>query len=73
MKKLTALLVLLAHFGFAQQDTIDLYRCFEAVEEHHPTAKQKPLIRQQTLLKLQNLRSRWYPSAELKVQASYQS
>lgn len=73
MKKLTALLMLLAHFGFAQQDTIDLYRCFEAVEEHHPTAKQKPLIRQQTLLKLQNLRSRWYPSAELKVQASYQS
>jgi outer membrane protein TolC len=73
MKKLTVLLVLLVHFGFAQHDTIDLYGCFEAVEEHHPSARQKPLIHQQTLLELQNLQARWFPSAELQVQASYQS
>lgn len=75
MKKLTVFLVLLVHFGFAQQDadTLELYSCFEAVEEHHSLARQKPLIHQQTLLRLENLKARWYPSADLKVQASYQS
>lgn len=73
MKRLAILLMLLAQASYAQEDTLDLFRCFEAVEEHHPGTEQKPLIHQQTQLKLKNLKSKWYPSLDLNAQVSYQS
>src|SRR6056297_1505148 len=73
MKKLAILVMLFAQASYAQEDTLNLFRCFEAVEAHHPGTEQKPLIHQQTLLKLKNLKSEWYPSVDLNAQASYQS
>lgn len=73
MKKLAIILMLLAQASYAQEDTLDLFGCLEAVEEHHPTTEQKPVIHQQTQLKLKNLRSKWYPSLDVNAQASYQS
>ncbi|MBS3806095.1 MAG: TolC family protein [Bacteroidales bacterium] len=73
MKKLAIIMMLLAQASYAQEDTLDLFGCLEAVEEHHPTTEQKPLIHQQTQLKLKNLKSGWYPSLNLNAQVSYQS
>ena len=73
MKRFVIILMLFVQASFAQEDTLDLFRCFEAVEENHPETDQKQMIHQQTLLRLRNLKAKWYPSLDLNAQASYQS
>jgi len=73
MKRLAIILMLFAQASYAQEDTLNLTRCFEAVEKHHPGTEQKPVIHQQTQLKLKNLKAKWYPSLDVNAQVSYQS
>ncbi len=74
MKQLIIVFLLVAQVSIAQQkDSLDIFKCFEAVEANHPLAGEKPIIDEQTRLKINNLRSQWYPSLEMNAQASYQS
>ncbi|MBS3774346.1 MAG: TolC family protein [Bacteroidales bacterium] len=74
MKQLIIIFLLVAQVSIAQQkDSLDIFKCFEAVEANHPRAGEKPIIDEQTRLKINNLRSQWYPSLEMNAQASYQS
>lgn len=74
MKQLIIVFLLVAQVSIAQQkDSLDIFKCFEAVEANHPRAGEKPIIDEQTRLKINNLRSQWYPALEMNAQASYQS
>lgn len=73
MKRIVLSLVLISNVAMAQHDTLSLFHCFDAVEANHPGSQQKALIDQQTLLKLKNLTTQWYPSVDLSARATYQS
>ncbi|MCF8335950.1 MAG: TolC family protein [Bacteroidales bacterium] len=74
MKQLIIILLLIAQVSLAQQrDSLDIFRCFEAVESNHPRSAEKPLINKQTRLKIDNLKAQWYPDLEMNARASYQS
>ena len=74
MNKLIIVFLLIAQVSLAQQkDTVDIYNCFEAVESNHPKAGEKPLIDEQTRLKIENLKAQWYPNLDMNAQATYQS
>mgnify|MGYP006279149221 CR=1 FL=1 len=74
MKKLIIVFLLITQVSLAQQmDSVNIFNCFEAVESNHPRAGEKPLIDEQTRLKIENLKAQWYPNLDMNAQASYQS
>ncbi len=74
MKQFIIVFFLITQVALSQQnDSVDIYRCFEAVDSNHPMTGEKPLIDKQTRLKIKNLKAQWYPSLDLNAQASYQS
>ena len=74
MKHLVIVFLLIAQVSLAQQkESVDIYNCFEAVESNHPKADEKPLIDEQTRLKIENLKAQWYPNLDLNAKATYQS
>jgi len=74
MKQLIIVLILITQVSLAQQnDSVDIFQCFEAVESNHPMTGEKPLIDKQTRLKIKNLKTQWYPNLDLNAQATYQS
>ena len=74
MKQIIIVLLLITQVSLAQQnDSVDIFQCFEAVESNHPMTGEKPLIDKQTRLKIKNLKAKWYPNLDLNAQATYQS
>ncbi|MGM0532261.1 MAG: TolC family protein, partial [Bacteroidota bacterium] len=74
MKQFIIVFLLIAQVSIAQQkDSLDIFNCFEAVESNHPRAGERPIIDEQTRLKIENLKAQWYPNLEMNAQSSYQS
>ncbi|MEL7530486.1 MAG: TolC family protein [Bacteroidota bacterium] len=53
--------------------SLSLEDCYALARENHPQAKEAPLINQATALRLQNLRTQWWPKVALYGQATLQS
>ncbi len=53
--------------------SLSLEDCYALARENHPQAKEAPLIDQATALRLQNLRTQWWPKVALYGQATLQS
>jgi outer membrane protein TolC len=74
MKKLFFLLLIIAQAAFGQNsDTLTLFGCYKNAIDSFPAGKAKPLLENAFNLKLQNIKTNWYPSLNLNAQASYQS
>ncbi|RKD91063.1 TolC family protein [Mangrovibacterium diazotrophicum] len=69
---LIMLLLLPAQWLFAQQG-VTLFDCQQWAREVHPLLKQKEIYQKMSELKLDNIQTAWYPTLDLKAQASYQS
>jgi outer membrane protein TolC len=74
MKKYVLIIVvLLFPFILEAQDTLTVFRCFEAMENYFPKQQEKALQKEQTKLKVKNIKTQWLPDVDLNAQSSYQS
>lgn len=71
MKKI--LLILLVLFNFALSQSISLEDCFHSAEQNHPLMKQKSPINEITKNQIKNINTKWLPSMDLNLTATYQS
>jgi outer membrane protein TolC len=74
MKHLFILLIGILIINISKaQDTLNIFECFEAIEENYPKVAERELIEKQKKLKIDNIQAEWYPSVDLNMQATYQS
>ncbi len=73
MRTLVIFLMLIHISGKPVQSQISLKMCVDSATHNHPRAKDKELISSITKNKLVNYNTSWYPSLDLKGQATYQS
>ena len=69
--KMTLLIVTLVSVGFSQM--LSLEQCFQMAEKNHPIMKQKSPINEITKKELQNINTKWLPTLDLNLSATYQS
>lgn len=65
--------ILLMPFIAKAQDTLTVFQCYKAMENYFPKQQEKALQKEQTSLKMKNIKTRWLPDVDLNAQSSYQS
>jgi outer membrane protein TolC len=72
-KKIILLLLVAAPSVFAQPDTLQLSTCIKLANDSFPTGKSRAFYDETFALKLANVKTNWYPTLNLNIQATYQS
>jgi len=72
-KHILIIAILLFPFILEAQDTLTVFRCFKAMENYFPKQQEKALQKEQTKLKVKNIKTQWLPDVDLNAQSSYQS
>ena len=74
MKAVVIVLLALSQGALARSnDSLNIFQCFEATEKYYPKAIEKQLIEEETNLKIDNLKTEWFPKIDVNAQATYQS
>lgn len=72
MKKLL-FLFLFIHLTAYSQEPLSLEKCYELAETNYPKAKQSALVKEQSDLNSEIIKTQKYPNIDLDAQATYQS
>ncbi|RUA07300.1 MAG: TolC family protein [Flavobacteriia bacterium] len=69
------LFILFLFFGISSfaQDKLSLEQCYSLAETNYPKAKQSKLVKEQSALNSEIIKTRKYPKIDLDAQATYQS
>lgn len=73
MKKLLILLFLFIGFSTYAQEKLSLEQCYNLAETNYPKAKQSELVKEQSVINSEIIKTRKYPKIDLDAQATYQS
>ena len=72
MKKLIILLFFIPLSSFAQEN-LSLEKCYDLAEINYPKAKQSALVKEQSNLNSEIIKTKKYPKIDFDAQATYQS
>jgi outer membrane protein TolC len=73
MKNLLIILFLLFGISTFAQEKLTLEQCYSLAETNYPKAKQSELVKEQSALNSEIIKTRKYPKIDLDAQATYQS
>ena len=73
MKKVFIILFLLTGISTFAQEKLSLEQCYQLAETNYPKAKQSELVKSQSALNTEIIKTRKYPKIDLDAQATYQS
>lgn len=74
MKRIIYIFLFITPAIYSQNsDTLTIFECYKNAIDSFPTGKAKPLLENSFNLKLQNIKTNWYPTLNLNAQATYQS